>query len=303
MTKRIESLLREIMENGLVFDVRTDTNDNGGGKVREYRCPARHRIVPYTSIRKSLSSAGHRAGLGHVRPHDLRHTFVTRLLDLGVPIEQVNYLAGHKSMAMTKRYDRHSHVLRTCFHQDVGGPKVVADILNLTGSSVEKNVLDNMDGMDPEVAESVRNLMFVFNDIGRLTDRELQTLMREVDQKDLVIALKTASEELRDKILGNMSEGVRTFIYGRNGNSRPHAPLRGRRSTAAHRAAGAQARRTGTNHYRTRRIRRPIRLDANCSYNRKRPALAGRPFSVFITTFSGRAARPSCVPKSGVRPQ
>ena len=89
----------------MVFDVRTDTNDNGGGKVREYRCPARHRIVPYTSIRKSLSSAGKRSGLGHVRPHDLRHTFVTRMLDLGVPIEQVNYLAGHKSMAMTKRYD------------------------------------------------------------------------------------------------------------------------------------------------------------------------------------------------------
>jgi integrase len=44
-------------------------------------------------------------GLGHVRPHDLHHIFVTRLLDLGVPIEQVNYLAGHKSMAMTKRYD------------------------------------------------------------------------------------------------------------------------------------------------------------------------------------------------------
>ena len=56
-------------------------------------------------VRKSLSSTGHRAGLGHVRPHDLRHTFVTRLLDLGVPIEQLNYLAGHKSMAMTKRYD------------------------------------------------------------------------------------------------------------------------------------------------------------------------------------------------------
>ena len=72
MTKRVEALLRKIMENGLAFDVRTDTNDNGGGKVREYRCPARHRIVPYTSIRKSLSSAGHRAGLGHVRPHDSR---------------------------------------------------------------------------------------------------------------------------------------------------------------------------------------------------------------------------------------
>jgi integrase len=88
-------------------------DDNGGGRVREYRCPARHRIVPYTSIRKSLSSAGKSSGLGHVRPHDLRHTFVTRMLDLSVPIEQVNYLAGHESMAMTKRYGAAIEVLDT----------------------------------------------------------------------------------------------------------------------------------------------------------------------------------------------
>jgi flagellar motor switch protein FliG len=97
-------------------------------------------------------------------------------------------------------------------NQDVGGPKVVADILNLTGSSVEKNVLDQMDAQDPEVAESVRNLMFTFADISKLTDRELQVLLREVDQKDLVVALKAAEEELKDKILGNMSERVRQFI-------------------------------------------------------------------------------------------
>ena len=96
--------------------------------------------------------------------------------------------------------------------QDVGGPKVVADILNLTGSSVEKSVLDQMDGQDPEVAEAVRNLMFVFADIVKLTDREIQTLLREVDQKDLVVALKTAEDELKDKVLGNMSERVRTFV-------------------------------------------------------------------------------------------
>ncbi len=96
--------------------------------------------------------------------------------------------------------------------QDVGGPKVVADVLNLTGSSVEKAVLDQMDAQDPEVAESVRNLMFVFADIVKLTDREIQTLLREVDQKDLVVALKSAEEELKEKVLGNMSERVRTFI-------------------------------------------------------------------------------------------
>ena len=97
-------------------------------------------------------------------------------------------------------------------NQDAGGPKVVADILNLTGSSVEKNVLDNMDSMDPNTAESVRNLMFVFEDILKLSDREIQILLREVDQKDLVIALKSSSEELKEKVLGNMSDRVRQFV-------------------------------------------------------------------------------------------
>ena len=97
-------------------------------------------------------------------------------------------------------------------NEEVGGPKVVADILNITGSTVEKNVLERMDGQDPEVAESVRNLMFVFEDIVKLTDREIQTVLGEVDQKDLVVAMKSASEELKEKLLGNMSERVRTFI-------------------------------------------------------------------------------------------
>ncbi len=94
----------------------------------------------------------------------------------------------------------------------MGGPKVVADILNLTGSSVEKNVLEQMDGTDPEVAEEVRNLMFVFADLVKLTDKELQVLMREVEQKDPVIGLKAADQELKDKVLSNMSERVRSFI-------------------------------------------------------------------------------------------
>lgn len=97
-------------------------------------------------------------------------------------------------------------------NQDAGGPKVVADMLNLTGSSVEKNVLDNMENMDPNTAESVRNLMFVFEDIMKLSDREIQILLREVDQKDLVIALKSSSEELKEKVLGNMSDRVRQFV-------------------------------------------------------------------------------------------
>ena len=96
--------------------------------------------------------------------------------------------------------------------QDVGGPKVLGDMLNMSGSSVEQNVLDQIDAQDPEVSEAVRNLMFVFNDLVKLTDREIQVLMRKCDQKDLVIALKAARPELAEKVLGNLSERVRNFI-------------------------------------------------------------------------------------------
>ena len=54
--------------------------------------------------------------------------------------------------------------------------------------------------------------MFVFDDIKKMTDREVQALMKEVEQKDLIIALKAASGKLKEKILRNMSEKVRTFI-------------------------------------------------------------------------------------------
>ena len=97
-------------------------------------------------------------------------------------------------------------------NRDVGGPKVVADLLNCAGSSTEKSVLGQIDAQDPEVGECVRNLMFTFSDIVKLSDREIQTLMREVDQKDLVVALKGAEEELKVKILNNMSEQVRNLI-------------------------------------------------------------------------------------------
>ena len=95
--------------------------------------------------------------------------------------------------------------------QDVGGPKVVAHALNLTGSSTEKAILDQMDAQDPEVAEAVRLWMFTFADIGRLTDRELQVVLAEVDEKDMVIALKGAEPELREKLLGNASDEKRAF--------------------------------------------------------------------------------------------
>jgi flagellar motor switch protein FliG len=95
---------------------------------------------------------------------------------------------------------------------EIGGPKAVAEILNRTGRSTEKSVLERLDAQDPELAEQVRNQMFVFDDIARLTDREIQMVLREVDTKDLSVALKGASEEMRDRIFTNMSERVGTML-------------------------------------------------------------------------------------------
>ncbi len=95
---------------------------------------------------------------------------------------------------------------------EIGGPKTVAEILNSTGRSTEKAVLERLDAQDPELAEEVRNQMFVFDDIAKLTDREIQMILREVDTKDLAVALKGGSEELQDRILTNMSERVGTML-------------------------------------------------------------------------------------------
>ena len=90
----------------------------------------------------------------------------------------------------------------------VGGPKAVADVLNRTARSTEKHVLVALDEKDSELGEQIRKLMFTFDDIAKLTDREIQLLLREVKTKDLAIALKGTSERLKERIFANMSEEV-----------------------------------------------------------------------------------------------
>jgi flagellar motor switch protein FliG len=95
---------------------------------------------------------------------------------------------------------------------DEGGPEVAGDILNRVGRTTEKCVLDRLDARDPEVAEEVRNTMFTFDDIANLTDEAIQLILREVDTKHLVIALKGGSKELKERIFSNVSEEVGSKI-------------------------------------------------------------------------------------------
>ena len=87
-----------------------------------------------------------------------------------------------------------------------GGIESIVDILNMVDRTTEKTILDSLEEEEPELAEEIRKRMFVFEDIILLDDRSIQKVLREVDSKDLAMALKTASEEVSARIYKNMSK-------------------------------------------------------------------------------------------------
>jgi flagellar motor switch protein FliG len=99
--------------------------------------------------------------------------------------------------------------LASVAHQEVsaaGGVKSLADILNAANRSTERNVLDSITETDESLGAEVRRLLFIFEDIVKLDDRAIQLILREADQKDLALALRGVADEVKDRILSNMSE-------------------------------------------------------------------------------------------------
>jgi flagellar motor switch protein FliG len=87
-----------------------------------------------------------------------------------------------------------------------GGPAAVAAVMNFTPASLEKALLDGVHAKDAALCEQIKNLMFVFEDVGSLDNKALQRLLRDVDSKELALALKVASDDLKGKIMGAMSQ-------------------------------------------------------------------------------------------------
>lgn len=96
--------------------------------------------------------------------------------------------------------------------EKAGGVPTVAEILNLADRATEKAILEGLEAEDPDLVEQIRRLMFVFEDIMLVNDKGIQAVLKEVDNDELALALKTASEELKAKIFGNMSERAAQLI-------------------------------------------------------------------------------------------
>jgi flagellar motor switch protein FliG len=87
----------------------------------------------------------------------------------------------------------------------LGGVKTAAEIINLMGSSVETSALDYIREADNELAQKIMDNMFTFDDLNKLDDKGFQSVLKEVQSESLVIALKGAAPELREKVFRNMS--------------------------------------------------------------------------------------------------
>jgi flagellar motor switch protein FliG len=93
-----------------------------------------------------------------------------------------------------------------------GGPEFVAKLLNATPGSTEKGILENLSERDPTLVEEIKKYMFLFEDILRIDDRTLQRIIKDLDNKDLVLALKGSVQELMEKFTKNMSTRAKDML-------------------------------------------------------------------------------------------
>jgi flagellar motor switch protein FliG len=99
-----------------------------------------------------------------------------------------------------------STVIQQSDFAQAGGLETLVDILNSSDRATERLILEGLESQDAELADEVRNRMFVFEDITTLDDRAVQLVLRSVDAKELAVALKGVDQKVRDKVLKNMSE-------------------------------------------------------------------------------------------------
>ncbi|MBO6738856.1 MAG: flagellar motor switch protein FliG [Phycisphaerales bacterium] len=96
--------------------------------------------------------------------------------------------------------------------EKAGGVPTVSEILNLTDRATEKTIMEGLEADDPDLVEEIRRLMFVFEDIKLVNDKGIQAVLKEVENDELSLALKTASEQLKEKIFSNMSERAAQMV-------------------------------------------------------------------------------------------
>lgn len=132
-------------------------------------------------------------------PEALQAEVVLRMANL-------DHVAPELIAAVDKVLKEELATIGTVEQAALGGVQPVAEMLNVMDKNTEKAIMSRIEERDPILAEEIRKLMFVFEDITKIDDKGIQTLLKEVPNDRLLLALKTANEDIRNKIFKNLSQ-------------------------------------------------------------------------------------------------
>jgi flagellar motor switch protein FliG len=150
--------------------------------------------------------------LAHMDPSDAAETIGLFSDELRAEVAMRIANLGDISPAIIKRV---STVLESkldslaTYKVEVGGPRAVADIFNRLGAKPAKGTISHIEQIDEALATSIKDMMFTFEDIVKLDQNATREILKEVENKDLMLALKSAGEDLKEKFFANMSERAR----------------------------------------------------------------------------------------------
>ncbi|MCD6291916.1 MAG: flagellar motor switch protein FliG, partial [Deltaproteobacteria bacterium] len=96
--------------------------------------------------------------------------------------------------------------------EGLGGVEAVAEVINNLDKNSESAIMTVVEESDPDLADEIRKLMFTFDDLINVDDRGIQAILKEINNEDLLLALKTAIDEVKEKIFLNMSQRASTMI-------------------------------------------------------------------------------------------
>ena len=148
---------------------------------------------------------GQAAELLHGLPEDLRVDVLTRMANL-------DEISPDVITRISQVLEQRLKSLGGSAHESFGGVRAVAELLNRIDRSVSQSVLEAIEGQAPDLAVSIRNLMFVFDDLLHVEDSGLREIIQRADKKALTIALKGTSEEIRERFFQNMSKRAADMI-------------------------------------------------------------------------------------------
>ncbi len=133
-------------------------------------------------------------------------------VDVAQRVAQMERATPDIIMEIEKVLERNIASVFTQEMSAAGGVRAVAEMLNRADRSTEKAIMEKLEEINPDLADEIKRLMFVFDDVLLIDDRSVQRILREIDQKDLILALKGASEEVKTKVLKNMSQRAKAMI-------------------------------------------------------------------------------------------